>query len=197
MAQITGTNDSDIITPEYTDLGVTGPHPSNLDDTIDALGRNDFVNGGGGNDTIDGGDGDDILIGGEGDDTLTGGADNDILIGGKGDDTIDGGAGDDLLEGGDNPDTFVFSGDNGADRISDFTDRLEQIDLRAYNVSSTDDFVIAQQGANTVISGYDGARNTITLESFSKDDLTNDDFIFQQQQPPALPQLAKIGRAHV
>ena len=68
MAQITGTDNSDILS------GGSG------DDTILGLGGNDTLSGGGGNDTIDGGSGNDFITGGPGIDTLTGGTGADTFV---------------------------------------------------------------------------------------------------------------------
>nr|WP_298141006.1 retention module-containing protein [uncultured Pseudomonas sp.] len=57
-----------------------------------------------------------------GDDTLAGGAGDDLLFGQGGADTLIGGMGDDLMIGGSGQDTFAWSaGEQGADRILDFT----------------------------------------------------------------------------
>src|SRR5690606_7281697 len=57
-----------------------------------------------------------------GDDLLDGGAGNDLLFGQGGNDTLIGGQGDDLLYGGRGSDTFVWrNGEQGDDRIFDFT----------------------------------------------------------------------------
>ena len=71
------------------------------DETLAALGGDDYVNGAGGNDTIDGGSGADTLYGGLGHDSLLGAAGNDSLLGGAGDDSLLGGSGNDTLVGGD------------------------------------------------------------------------------------------------
>jgi VCBS repeat-containing protein len=87
MAEITGTNSSDVIT---------------------AGSGNDIIDGGNGSDTIDGGAGNDVIDGGNGTDTLSGGDGNDTIDGGNGNDTLDGGTGDDTLLGGNGDDTFIY-----------------------------------------------------------------------------------------
>lgn len=90
----------------------------------------DSLSGDGGKDEIFGGLGDDILSGGNGHDALYGGSGNDLIDGGKGRDLINGGAGDDILTGGSSADQFVFAGDFGHDRITDFSVKgREKIDL--------------------------------------------------------------------
>jgi Ca2+-binding RTX toxin-like protein len=190
---IVGTDDADNIT------GTDGP------DVIKALNGDDILNGGGGNDildgnlamdTINGGAGNDILAGGDAEDNLNGGEDDDTLRGeagadtldgGGGEDILDGGAGDDTLTGGGGDDAHVFSGDNGADTITDFAAAAvggaDRIDLSAYDVLSFDDLVIAQVDADTIISGYDGENNTVTLQNFDSANLGTDDFIFREEPP--------------
>jgi Ca2+-binding RTX toxin-like protein len=81
-------------------------------DTLDGLGGNDWIRAGAGNDQILGGDGSDTLDGGTGNDSLNGGTGNDILFGGAGTDTLTGGTG---------ADSFVFLGEAGIDRVTDFS----------------------------------------------------------------------------
>ncbi|MCS5601570.1 MAG: M10 family metallopeptidase [Paracoccus sp. (in: a-proteobacteria)] len=85
-----------------------------------------------GDDQLRGGGGRDRLHGGYGDDTLLSGTGNDTLNGYAGDDVLSGQAGDDLLIGGGGADRFVFRlrGDNGHDRIADFTPGEDVLDLR-------------------------------------------------------------------
>ncbi|WP_083225587.1 calcium-binding protein [Neptunicoccus sediminis] len=90
----------------------------------------DNLSGDGGKDDIFGGSGDDSLSGGNGHDALYGGSGNDLIDGGKGRDLINGGAGNDILTGGSSADQFVFAGDFGHDRITDFSVKgREKIDL--------------------------------------------------------------------
>ena len=117
---------------------VTGPAPfdandshnfiigDDADNTINALGGIDSVQGGFGNDLVDGGVGNDSLYGQEGKDTLNGGDGNDSLFGGNFADTLNGGAGidglaggtgDDLLDGGDDTVTDILSGGLGNDTL--------------------------------------------------------------------------------
>lgn len=100
---------------------------------------------GGGNDKAVGAVGNDLLSGGEGDDLLKGQADNDILKGGRGHDRLLGGDGDDflaggrdndLLTGGAGADVFQFGVTSGSDRIRDYQDGADKIDLSALGISS-------------------------------------------------------------
>ncbi|HJT14726.1 MAG TPA: VWA domain-containing protein [Dongiaceae bacterium] len=117
---------------------VTGPAPfdandshnfiigDDADNTINALGGIDSVQGGFGNDLVDGGVGNDSLYGQEGKDTLDGADGNDSLFGGNFADTLNGGAGidglaggtgDDQLDGGDDTVTDILSGGLGSDTL--------------------------------------------------------------------------------
>ena len=123
MANFTGTDSGEIITPSLVSSTVTatgGALPSEAQD---------FIDGGAGNDIIDGGRGDDILIGGDGDDALTGGAGNDTVTGGRGSDSAVLGAGNDrfvwnqgdgsdVVDGQSGFDTLEFNGAIGGENIS-------------------------------------------------------------------------------
>ncbi|MEP1521683.1 calcium-binding protein [Ascidiaceihabitans sp.] len=117
------------------------------DDTIDGGRNHDTVDGGGGNDllagdhgndvmfgqsgndTMAGGEGRDTLNGGAGDDVLTGDAGRDRLVGNSGDDTLIGGVDNDVLRGGAGADVFVFGFGHDQDRIVDFTDNVDRLDI--------------------------------------------------------------------
>lgn len=91
--------------------------------------------------------GDDVLIGGDRSDRLRGEYDNDRLVGkggrddlqgGYGDDTLnggnqadrlDGGRGNDLLTGGNGADVFVFGPDGDTDRIRDFAQGVDLMEI--------------------------------------------------------------------
>lgn len=113
--------------------GLLGP------DTLIGGDGNDTLKGGPGDDHLEGGVGDDLLKGKRGDDRLIGGDGNDklkgnlgadYLSGGSGDDRLDGGADNDTLEGGAGADIFMFKRHHGVDRITDFTQGDDVIDLR-------------------------------------------------------------------
>lgn len=65
---------------------------------------------------------------------LTGGTSDDRLSGGDGRDRLSGSGGADLLSGGSGVDRFVFAsaGEAVGDRISDFAQGLDKIDLTAF-----------------------------------------------------------------
>jgi Ca2+-binding RTX toxin-like protein len=89
--------------------------------------NNDLVYGGGADDTLIGDAGDDMLRGGQGDDLISGGAGNDTITGGADDDSLSGGAG---------ADTFVFARGQGTDRVTDFVNNVDKLDLRAFDFAS-------------------------------------------------------------
>ena len=107
-----------------------------------------LLRGAAGNDVLAGLDGNDWLFGDGANDSLTGGNGNDRLFGGDGVDTLSGGAGADqltgsydidLMSGGTEADRFIFTDldeffpvtGTGLDRITDFQNAVDQIDLSA------------------------------------------------------------------
>jgi len=123
--------------------------------------RQDVVNGGVGDDVVRGSFGDDRLLGKSGDDEIYGDEDADQLFGGKGDDLMFGGAsidqvfgglgddtvgggggadalhggrGDDQLTGGAAADTFVLRRRSDDDRITDFQNGMDVVDLTAFGL---------------------------------------------------------------
>ncbi len=156
------------------------------------------MSGGWGEDTIKGGAGGDILTGGAGDDRLFGdqgndkiygdsGADHifgdqgrDQLYGGLGDDKLHGGAGDDKFHGGAGADTFVYVTGDGHDRIVDFADGEDRIDLSGAGLTSFEDLNVMQKGTDTVITFAEGD-GSITLANVNPSELDAEDFIFHQE----------------
>lgn len=80
------------------------------------------IYGGSKNDSIRGGKGADKIYGGSGNDKLYGDAGNDILLGGKGNDSLWGGVGNDSLWGDAGNDTFIYTVNEGTDKIFDYAD---------------------------------------------------------------------------
>lgn len=102
----------------------------------------DLARLGGGFERLQAGDGRDaltgnglrnVLNGGRGNDRLSGGKGADRLAGEDGNDRLKGGGGSDALTGGAGRDVFLFAGNFGKDRITDWTDDQDslQIDGRA------------------------------------------------------------------
>ena len=89
----------------------------------------DRLFGGFGVDVASGGIGNDRIYGGEGNDTLTGNLGADTVNGGAGNDMLDGSAGRDQLRGNAGADRFVFAADGVTDRLLDFQNGQDLIDL--------------------------------------------------------------------
>ena len=141
----------------------------------------DYLSGGVGNDLLYGGAGDDTLSSSTGDDTLYGDEGNDTLNGWKGNDSLDGGAGDDVLDGGEGGDTFVFSAGHGNDRIWDFADEEDLIDLTQLSgIAGFNDVTITADGNDAVIDLTAHGGGTIRLENFDVADLDAEDFVFAE-----------------
>ena len=115
-------------------------------DLVEGGSDDDFLRGNLGNDTMHGGSGADDMRGGGHNDVLNGDAGDDFLLGEGGSDSLSGGAGNDTLFGGfgsgqfdSRQDTFIFAstadGSGGFDRIRDFEDGTDVIDLTAFGFS--------------------------------------------------------------
>lgn len=121
-----------------------------------------------------------VLDGMGANDLLRGLGGRDHLIGGRGSDRLDGGAGADRLQGDQGSDVFIFSGAFGNDRILDFGNGADRIDLRG--VASITGFTdlarnhLAVSGENMRIT--DGNGNSILLLGVERSDLSADDFLF-------------------
>jgi Ca2+-binding RTX toxin-like protein len=93
------------------------------------------IKGLGGNDKLYGKSGNDKLYGGTGSDGLVGDSGNDRLYGESGKDRLNGSSGNDTLTGGSGADSFRFTGKWGADKVMDFTNGVDRIDLRGNGLS--------------------------------------------------------------
>ena len=113
---------------------------------------------------------------GGGRDTVIGSAGNDLVFGGDyGDDRLDGRAGNDTLTGGSGKDTFVFGKNWGRDRVTDFQDKADRLDLHDSGAAAFGSLSVSTDGADTVIS-FGG--NEIVLVGFKLADLGAADFVF-------------------
>lgn len=119
------------------------------------------------NDVIDGKGGNDTLAGGNGNDTLLGDAGNDRLIGGAGSDSLTGGAG---------IDTFVFGSNEGSDRISDFANGSEFIDISLTSAASIADLTISSSVDGWAEITIDST--VITVVGVTTASIDSSDFIF-------------------
>jgi Ca2+-binding RTX toxin-like protein len=124
-------------------------------------------------DTLTGNGSGNTLIGMAGADTLNGAGGNDLLFGGTGNDSITGGAG---------VDSFFFQAGWGNDRVSDFQDGVERI-----NVAQVAGLTAASFGVRLTV-GDDGTGralitdtllgNTIVIENLAPGQITAADFVF-------------------
>ncbi|MEM7546496.1 MAG: calcium-binding protein [Pseudomonadota bacterium] len=147
------------------------------DVVVGGAGR-DRLKGKAGDDTLEGGSGADRVNGGGGDDVVNGGGGNDRLKGNSGNDALDGGAGSDRYKGGLGEDIFIFGVDGKLDRIQDFQDGVDRVDLSAFGLGGIDEAV-----RNAVQDGLDvlvdlGSGDVIKFHNISLLELTEDDFIF-------------------
>jgi len=165
--ELTGTDAAEIIRGEGGDDMISGAggadklrggqgadeiHGGDDNDEVYGGGGDDYIRGDNGNDRVFAGSGEDIVRGGRNNDTLLGGGDNDVIHGGSGDDRINGQAGDDRLYGNSGSDRFMFREDYGTDRILDFEDNVDTIDLSTWNFDSVEDAMgHARQSGNVVI----------------------------------------------
>ncbi len=119
-------------------------------DTVSGDAGNDILNCGLGNDFLNGGAGADLLIGDRGNDILNGGDDNDKIDGGAGRDRIKASLGDDRITLGKGKDICEVIRGIGVDKITDFRDRQDRIDLTGGIKFRNLD--INQRGRTTIIS---------------------------------------------
>lgn len=132
---------------------------------------NDYIAGGGGNDRIAGNDGNDRLFGGAGADRLAGGSGNDRLM--------DGAGKGDVLSGGSGSDVFILADDGARDRITDFEDGLDRIDLRAEGEMLFTDLEISKAESGLIVRyGDDSLHIEAAGGTLNVHDLSNSDFIF-------------------
>lgn len=137
--------------------------------------ENDLLYGHLGDDFLQGDAGSDFLVGGSGDDTLLGGGRNDRLVGGRGDDSfVGGGAGDEFV--------MQFNG-NGHDRIVDFQDGSDVIDIAALGVANF--AALDASGAIRAANGFlvidfqeVGASGSLRIDNLALSDLDATDFVF-------------------
>ncbi|MEM9448663.1 MAG: calcium-binding protein [Cyanobacteria bacterium P01_E01_bin.6] len=150
-------------------------------DEIIGLGNNDRLLGGNDADRLFGGRGSDRLIGGAGNDRLFGEAGNDILKGGNGNDRLDGGAGNDRLDGskgrdvittGKGRDRITLRRNGGFDRITDFQNNRDKIDLVKISFGQ----LSFQQNRNDVLVKL-GRSNLLRIEDTNLNAINRADFI--------------------
>jgi Ca2+-binding RTX toxin-like protein len=113
------------------------------------------------------------LDGGAGNDLLKGWRNNDVLIGGRGNDRLDGGGGRDV---------FGFAAGCGDDRVTDFSDGSDRLDVSAFGYRSLADLTaaggaIVADGTATLIT-FSAAGESARLDLVAPGQITAADFIF-------------------
>lgn len=105
---------------------------------------------------------------------VTGWQGHDFITGDGNNNRLDGRNGNDTLTGNGGSDTFIFS--NGADRITDFQNGVDHVEISSiFGATNYGQLNIAQSGANTVITlGV----NSLTLNNFLSSNLDSTDFSF-------------------
>ncbi|MEM6308676.1 MAG: M10 family metallopeptidase C-terminal domain-containing protein [Pseudomonadota bacterium] len=146
------------------------------DDTVWAGEGDDIVRGNRGGDVLYGETGSDSIYGGGNDDHLFGGADRDFLLGENGSDLLDGGLGNDNLTGGEGRDVFVFSTGYGFDRVKDFEDGIDTLDVSGTSTASFSEVYFVPVETNVRIVFGNG--DVLYLEGFALDLLDATDFVF-------------------
>ncbi|THH38041.1 matrixin family metalloprotease [Aliishimia ponticola] len=148
-------------------------------DTLDGGEGDDILRGNRNNDTLDGAEGSDSVYGGGGNDTVLGGDGRDYLLGENGDDSLDGGLGDDNLTGGDGADTFIYmDGGYGYDRVLDFENGTDLIDLSDFGLSGIGDVNALAADVSAGVRIKFSAGNVLLLEGITESQLDASDFIF-------------------
>lgn len=127
----------------------------------------------GGVESLTGTAGADRLTGNAVANVLNGGAGADVLQGGAGADRLAGDLGRDLLTGGAGADRFVFAAAGGQDRIADFQNGIDRVEI-ASGAEHFADLRIVDSGAHVVV-GY-GA-DAITIENLDHRLIDASDFI--------------------
>ncbi len=131
--------------------------------------------------TIMGGPVRDTIIGTPGDDTIFGRGKRDILDGGAGDDRLIDGRGRDLLTGGPGADVFEFIADGRRDKITDFEQGIDRLDLTDYaGLYSYLDLDIRPRNDGAVIRIGDEILRIISADEqrIDPDSWVQEDFIF-------------------
>ncbi len=134
----------------------------------------DELRGGSGRDKVNGGAGEDFVAGNGGADQLRGGGGRDDIEGGGGADRLNGGRGADELTGGGGRDVFQFRTGDGFDRITDFQQGRDKIEV-IRGAEDFDDLAISQANADVLIAF---ANVRILVEDADDGAFSATDFIF-------------------
>lgn len=171
---------------------------------FDATGANFtvYLIGAAGDDQLTGGNAVDVLLAYGDNDTLVGNGSTDWLYAGEGSDTLTGGAGDDFLIAGNALgvgdgvlDTIVFEAGHGVDRVYEFDDNIDKIDLSAFAGITFGDLTIQaiDGGVNSSIT-FAGS-GTIYMMNFAAGDLDAGDFIFGGSAAEDIESGIEVGKA--
>ncbi|WP_107498404.1 M10 family metallopeptidase C-terminal domain-containing protein [Thalassobius sp. I31.1] len=125
------------------------------------------------NDSLLGDHANNAIWGHYGADDLFGRGGNDALYGGVGADDLYGGAGNDLLSGGGGADKFVFFANSGDDKIVDFQNNYDKINLKISGLT-LEDLTLTYANGDTTI---DYGSGTITVENTTIT-AVSDDIVF-------------------
>jgi Ca2+-binding RTX toxin-like protein len=129
-------------------------------------------------DTIFGNDGNDIINGLEAADFIFGGNDDDALFGDEGRDRLSGDLGLDELTGGAGRDFFIFiSGDTAADRVTDYQDESDLLNVRAWDVTFEELTFTETASGNLIVRGNNRGERFV-LENTTEAQIDRGDFIF-------------------
>ncbi len=120
----------------------------------------------------------DVIYGRQGDDILRGGWGNDWLYGGAGDDVIYDGKGVDTLIGGEGADRFFLRHDGHTDRIKDFEQGIDVIDLSEWGLEGLDDLDIATRGGAWMKLEAQGERLLVHVGDNADFTFAHEDFLF-------------------
>lgn len=145
----------DLSTNALTGIDVNG-------DTISGFER--FF-GGGGDDSIKGDDGDNNLRGAGGKDRLIGRDGDDRLFGNGGKDFLSGEEGSDRMAGGSGQDTFHFDDGGGVDKIVDFEDDVDTIEIDNFGLSKNQVLALADQEGADVNIDFGGGDVLVILNA--------------------------------
>lgn len=169
--------------PNLNMPGVIGYVQESRVENIIGSDNNDGLQGDNGENVIVSGDGNDSVRGAKGNDTLSGGNDDDTLLGengkdrlegNQGNDTLEGGRGNDFLRGGGGNDVFVFEAGAGTDKIRDFVQGQDIMEISDH-AGGFGSLVISTVGSDLRVE-HDGGVITLILQGGTT--LTSADFDF-------------------
>ncbi|WP_263974683.1 M10 family metallopeptidase C-terminal domain-containing protein [Pseudomonas sp. Marseille-Q5115] len=115
-------------------------------------------------DTLTGSRSDEFISGGEGRDRIDGGAGNDVITGGAGADNLTGGTGSDVFRFTGLSDSYRTSTTSYSDRITDFNDATDRLDLTALGLTG-----LGNGHDGTVKVTYNATTDTTYLSSLDAD----------------------------